>query len=66
MKIVLFVIGVGFAYWNYAGMTENISAVWHFVAFALTLGVLGVMAFNWVFDFVTAPNYKRNSDKKSR
>jgi hypothetical protein len=64
MKIILFVVGVIFAYWNYSCLSENISAVWHFVALALTVAILGVLAFNWIFDVVTAPNYYSASDQE--
>jgi hypothetical protein len=66
MKVVLFVAGIILAYWNYSCLSENISAIWHFVALALTLGFLGVIAFNWIFDLVSAPNYSSSSDQEDR
>jgi hypothetical protein len=36
MKIILFAFGLWFVYWNCCGLSENLSAVWHFIALLFT------------------------------
>ncbi len=62
MRIVLFIFGLWFAYWNYCGMCENPAAILHFVALTGAAIILGIAAFHWFFDFLTMPNYSATMD----
>ena len=59
MKILIVILGLLFAYWNYCGMCENLLAFWHLIFLIASLLVVGLIFFNYLFDVVTAPNYSR-------
>jgi hypothetical protein len=52
MKIILFAFGLWFVYWNCCGLSENLSAIWHFIALLLTSITLVVLTMRWFFDWL--------------
>jgi hypothetical protein len=55
MKLILFLFGVWFAYWNFLGMNENVRAFYHYLGLTATAVLLGVWAFVELFRWLTAP-----------
>ncbi len=66
MKTLIVTFGLLFAYWNYCGMCENLLAFWHLIFLIVSLLVIGLIFFNWVFDLLTAPNYSRLVQKGNK